>query len=826
LKEKSKENLRNDIKDLNKKLEEMQLNADSAHYLIEYNNKFKFIVENMGHGLIFVDVNDIIMYVNKKFCEIVKYKSNELIGKNTDLLLVDSTDRNLLDDKKKLRYEGISDIYRIRNRTKEGDVIWLEVNGTSVTDDEGRMVGTIGIVEDITSKLAEHSRDEKTRKILEAVSLCSEKFLTMEDFNSTVNEVLAILGEASGVDRVCIYENFENKGELVTSQVMEYVAEGITPHLNSPEFQNIPYVKSELERWINTLSNGEAMYGSLKNFPENERKFLESLGLRSVVAIPIFLSGKWWGFLGFDEFNDTREWSLEEIDALKKAASGIGSGLENWLAKNFLKKSEEDFRHLFEYAPTGIVVRTMEGIYMRVNQAFCDMLGYERNDLIGRHFNLVTHPADFHKELKVIEGLINDEKPYTQFEKRYINKNGKIVHAILQISIQRDQSGNPIHLTAHVTDITERKLIESERVNIEKIYRTIFENANDAIFIEDEEENIIDANVHACELTGYTRDELLKMRTVDLQPSEYEKYEMRNDDRFETQVVHKNGKVLNVELTISQIKQGDKVLLISIVRDMTEKKRAEEALKVAKEKAEESDRVKSHFLAQMSHEIRTPINAIVGYSQLIKEELEDKVDEETKSSFEIIESASQRLMRTIDLILRMSEIQTGNYKFIPKEVDLNSQLKNLYKQFKITADRKGLGFELKSDAEDAVVTGDEFSIVQIFSNLIGNALKYTIEGKVFIEINKNGRGAFVRVSDTGIGISKEYIPHIFQIFSQEEQGYTRKFEGNGLGLALVKKYCEMNNADIHVESEKHKGSAFTVYFNENEGGRKYPPPKK
>src|SRR5690606_19712490 len=250
-------------------------------------------------------------------------------------------------------------------------------------------------------------------------------------------------------------------------------------------------------------------------------------------------------------------------------------------------------------------------------------------------------------------------------------------------SIQKDQSGIPIHFTAHITDITERKFIERERVDIERIYRTIFENANDAIFIEDENENIIDANAHAAELTGYSKEELLKMRTVDLQPKEYEKYEMRHDDRFDTRIIHKDGKTLDVELTVSEIKQGDKVLLISIVRDMKEKKKAEEEMKDAKEKAEESDRVKSHFLAQMSHEIRTPINAIIGYSQLIKEDLEDKVDEETKSNFEIIESASQRLMRTIDLILRMSEIQTGNYKFIQKEIDLNEQLETLCKQFRI-----------------------------------------------------------------------------------------------------------------------------------------------
>jgi len=781
-------------------------------FLIEYNNRFKFIVENMGQGLIFVDNDDIIRYVNKRFCEMVGYESSELTGRTSDVLLVELSDRNILQEKKQLRFKGVSDTYILRNKTKTGDVIWIEINGTSIKDDDGKVIGTVGIMSDITGRLKNEQREKNSQKILEAANKCAEKFLAMEDFNETVNEVLTLLGEASGVDRVCIYENFETEGALYTSQTMEYVKEGVKSHLYSPEYQSISYSKNKLNRWMDTLSKGEAIYGDVKMFPTEEIEFLKSLNLKSVVAIPVFLSGKWWGFLGFDEFNEDRQWSEAEIEGLKKAAIGIGRGLENWLAKNFLKKSEEDFRHLFEYAPTGVVVRTIDGVFMRVNQAFCDMVGYSPSDLIGKHYRSITHPEDIEKELEVAEILINGEAPYTQLEKRYIRKDGDIIHTLLQVSIQKDQSGIPIHFTAHITDITERKFIERERVDIERIYRTIFENANDAIFIEDENENIIDANAHAAELTGYSKEELLKMRTVDLQPKEYEKYEMRHDDRFDTRIIHKDGKTLDVELTVSEIKQGDKVLLISIVRDMTEKKKAEEEMKDAKEKAEESDRVKSHFLAQMSHEIRTPINAIIGYSQLIKEDLEDKVDEETKSNFEIIESASQRLMRTIDLILRMSEIQTGNYKFIQKEIDLNEQLETLCKQFRITADNKQLGFDFISNTKDAKVTGDEFSIIQIFSNLIGNALKYTIEGSVKVEVNKNGRGVFVKVSDTGIGISKEYIPHVFQVFSQEEQGYTRKFEGNGLGLALVKKYCEMNNAEVEVESEKHKGSIFTVHF--------------
>lgn len=788
-------------------------NGNPQEFNIEYNNKFKFLIENMGKGLLFVDNDDVIRFANKKFCAMLGYERDEIIGLKSESLLVSDEDKKILKEKYTLRSKGISDTYEIRNRKKDNTEIWVEVSGTTIHDDDGIMIGTAGLATDITDVVEKRKSSIKTHKILEVVSQCMEMFLVSEDFEKTLKEVLGKLRETTGVDRACIYENFENGGEIYTNQVMESVSEGIEPHINTPEFQGIPFIKSGLGRWVELLQAGEPVFGSSKSFPEGEKKALEELNLKSVVALPIRVSGRWWGFLGFDELNFDRQWTEAEIESLVRAARGIGTGMENWLAKKNLKKSEEDFRRLFEFGPTGMAVKTIDGHYIRVNKVFCEILGYTNEEITGQHYGKYTHPDDLFKEIETAELLLSSKAPYQQLEKRYIGKSGEIIEAIVQVSLERDANGFPLYYFSQIIDITQRKKAELERGNIEKIYRAIFENANDAIFIEDENENIIDVNEHACGLTGYTREELMEMRTVDLQPKEYEKYEMREDDRFDTQIVNKSGVVLDVDLTVTKIVQDDKVLLISIVRDITDKKKSQQQMKIAKEAAEESDMVKSHFLAQMSHEIRTPINAILGYTQLIREQIEPHLDDELRSDFDIIESASQRLMRTIDLILRMSEIQTGNYQFIPREINLETEiLENLYKQFKISAEKKDLKLVLNNNADPAVITGDEFSIMQIFSNLIGNAIKYTNEGSIHIDIVREDKELCVKIIDTGIGISKEYIPHLFQLFSQEEKGYTRKFEGNGLGLALVQKYCEMNNARIDVESEKHKGSTFMVCF--------------
>lgn len=253
---------------------------------------------------------------------------------------------------------------------------------------------------------------------------------------------------------------------------------------------------------------------------------------------------------------------------------------------------------------------------------------------------------------------------------------------------------------------------------------------------------------------------------------------------------------------------------LGISEDITERREIEKQLVQAKENAEKSDLLKTEFLAQMSHEIRTPINAILSFTSLIKEELSDKINDELKSSFSILDRAGNRIIRTIDLILHMSELQTGSYEFTPKIFDVYSDvLLKLYVNFKKSARDKNLEFTLQKEAESALIYADENKIYEIFNNLIDNAIKYTARGNVHILLGKNIQGKlYIQVKDTGIGMSEEFLSNLFKLFVQEEQGYTRRFEGNGLGLALVKKYCDLNQADIQVKSKKGEGSVFTVTF--------------
>lgn len=295
--------------------------------------------------------------------------------------------------------------------------------------------------------------------------------------------------------------------------------------------------------------------------------------------------------------------------------------------------------------------------------------------------------------------------------------------------------------------------------------------------------------------------------------------DIRQSSFTEYRFIHLDGKIAWViGQAIPELNSGGEIEgYVGTITDITNIKLYEHELIKAKDAAENSERIKSEFLAQMSHEIRTPINVIVSSTSYLKDELEDKIEPELFTLFNSLDRAGKRIIRTVDLILNMAEIQTDSYHYTPIHVDISGDLlMSVYKEFISSAKEKNLEFNLHRKIGDAKVYVDEYSVRQMFCQLIDNAIKYTNEGKVNLTVDKDTEGkVIVSIADTGIGMSEGFVAQMYNPFTQEEQGYSRSFEGNGLGLALVKKYCDLNNATINVESIKGKGSVFTIKFNGN-----------
>ena len=454
----------------------------------------------------------------------------------------------------------------------------------------------------------------------------------------------------------------------------------------------IIYVLSSLAaRPLNKLSKGAEQYnkGNLKYkisyFKENQLGFIAKM-LNSLS-------------FNLDSAN-------EKIDNLNKQLKVIFRDRigelnleinQRRIAEYSLKQSEKQFRLLFERAPIGMVISTPDDKILQVNNAFCQSLGYNEDELSNKKTSELTYLDDQPHYIKLLNQLLDEDLSHVYFENRFIRKDREIIYTIVESVLIRGEDEKPHHFVSQVIDITERKNVEKELVK-------------------------------------------------------------------------------------------------------------------AKEKAEESDRLKTAFLAQMSHEIRTPLNVILAATPILADELPEGNDD-NDLLLDSITNAGKRLQRTIDMILNMSSVQSGNYVPEIEEVDLNKELKKLVEEFHSLTVNKNLSLSFYDKTDNPIIIADKYTVNQIFQNVIGNAVKYTPEGEIAVTLyEKEKYDICVEIKDSGIGMSKEYMKKLFTPFSQEDVGHKRKFEGNGLGLALVKKYVELNNAEISVESEKNIGTVFTLTF--------------
>jgi len=479
-------------------------------------------------------------------------------------------------------------------------------------------------------------------------------------------------------------------------------------------------------------------------------------------------------------------------------------------------ESKERYNRLSDLTYEGILIHK-DGVVVDVNAALCKISGYSPEELIGINIIELLIPAKYHSLL--FANMQN--KIATPYEIEGIRKNGTIARLEVESRniIYADSTAN-IRVTA-IRDITKRKESEHEIV---KLSNAIHQSPV-SVIITDISGIIEYVNPNITTVTGYSFDELVgQTPSIFKSGSHLEIFYKNLWDTIlsgkewigELHNRKKSGELFWESAVISPIKDSEGVIthFVAIKEDITEKKKMLIALVESKEKAETADKMKSIFLAQMSHEIRTPINALIGMSSLLKYDLEETATPDQLISFDIIDRAGNRIIRTVDLLLNLSDVQSGTYQCENKKINLYTEvLADLVSINRLKAIKEGIEINLKNTALDTEIVGDSYTIEQIFEQLLDNAIKFTMEGKVNVKIFRNDNDQLtVEVIDSGIGISDEYFPKLFQPFTQEEMGYTRKFEGNGIGLSLVKTYCDINNAVIEVESKKNIGSVFRVIF--------------
>jgi PAS domain S-box-containing protein len=497
-----------------------------------------------------------------------------------------------------------------------------------------------------------------------------------------------------------------------------------------------------------------------------------------------------------------------------------------------LKETKDHLESIFENSLDAILTTNNSGHITKINRAFKILTGYQEEELINEHlarifpvygeFTTLTGERLFFGDenfSNVIEtiGLVFAEGKLSSWEHHLLIKNGKVIPFEANVAVLKDKDGNSIGTVISFRDLTERKKAELE---LQKAYgelqeakeflENIISTSVDGIITTEPKGTITRVNKSVERMTGYAKEELQEMHISQLNPHSNDNgyqqsrknlidklYKGKKIIGLESSWKNKDGELIPIELNAALLKnkEGEVTGGVIGVRDIRERKKLEA--------------MKNDFISNVSHELRTPLTSIKGSIVNLLDGILGKLNDAQREYLTILNSESNRLVRLIDDLLDLNNVEARQIKLVPKEIEYISLVAQVVFSLKELAYEKGLFIELQWTKTEIYLKVDSDRVNQILVNLINNAIKFTRQGgiKVIVE-NSNNKSITTRIRDTGVGIPQTELNRVFDKFYQVYKPNGEKSKGTGLGLAISKSLIEMHGGTIWVESEEGKGSEF------------------
>jgi PAS domain S-box-containing protein len=492
-----------------------------------------------------------------------------------------------------------------------------------------------------------------------------------------------------------------------------------------------------------------------------------------------------------------------------------------------LRRSEEVFRKVYEHMAVGVARVSRNFRIEAANEAYCHMLGYREEELIGKHLSDITHPEILEENLRKQSQLTQGDIDHYRLEKKFIHKSGHVVHGILDANLVRDEAGQPSFFLGSVLDITERKKAEEAILESERRYRRLVDNSTEAVFLCDYSGRIIDANRVASRRLGYLFQDLLSLKAwdVDIGVSPERWFDIwsksRPEDPKTFQGVHRcrDGSTYPVEVTATLFEEEHKAYILANVRDITERKRAEEEQENLQFQLLQAQKMESvgRLAGGVAHDLNNMLVAILGYGDLLM--ADTGLAERHRKRVELMHQAGLRSRDLVKQLLAFSRKQTLHME----NLNLNQVLSGFTSLLEKTL-RENIVIQYRLSDQLPLAMADRGQLEQVILNLAVNAQDAMPEGGTLtletsvVELDEGyasqhlgvipGRYVMLVVSDTGQGMDKATQEYIFDpFFTTKDVG-----EGTGLGLATVYGIVKQHQGNIWVYSELGQGTTFKIYL--------------